>query len=114
MDSSFYPTEPAFSPPARGPGLRLWGWVLITAVLLAAVWALAPQQLAVSVYKLSLVTLAAVVGYWLDRSLFPYGRPDELLERTLVQPELAAAFAAAMLRRAVVVAAAMLAMGLGA
>lgn len=86
---------------------RLWGWALITAVLLLAVWALAPQQAAVTLYKVSLVTLAAVVGYWLDRSMFPYGRPDDLAD----DPD---AFGAAMLRRAIVVAAAMVAMGLGA
>lgn len=115
MDFSFYhPTEPFSNPPPRGSGPRLWEWVLITVVLMAAVWALAPQQLSVSVYKLSLVTLAAVVGYWLDRSLFPYARPDDLLDRVVTAPEMASAFAAAMLRRAVVVAAAMLAMGLGA
>lgn len=93
----------------RWPRLpRLSGWLLITLLLLAAVWLLAPQQLPVSLYKLSLVTLAAVVGYWLDRSLFPYGRPDDL---QVSEPE---HFGAAMLRRALIVAACMVAMGLGA
>lgn len=81
---------------------------MITVGLLLAVLALAPQQLPVSLYKLSLVTLAAVVGYWLDRSLFPYGRPDEL---QIVDP---AHFGVAMLRRALIVSASMIAMGLGA
>lgn len=87
---------------------RLSGWLLITLLLLAAVWLLAPQQLPVSLYKLSLVTLAAVVGYWLDRSLFPYGRPDDM---QISEPQ---HFGAAMLRRALIVAACMVAMGLGA
>lgn len=87
---------------------RLSGWLLITLLLLAAVLMLAPQQLPVSLYKLSLVTLAAVVGYWLDRSLFPYGRPDEL------QIVGSAHFGVAMLRRALIVSASMIAMGLGA
>ena len=64
--------------PSKIPRPRLWGWLLMTLVLLAAVWLIAPQQLPVSLYKLSLVTLAAVVGYWLDRSLFPYARPDTM------------------------------------
>lgn len=116
---------------------RLTGWLLVTLLLLAAVWLIAPQQLPVSLYKLSLVSLASVVGYWLDRSLFPYARPDMFLvwrgqeaETTTVavcdqeditctlavEPDegMALLFAAAMVRRALIVAAAMVAMGLGA
>lgn len=87
---------------------RLAGWLVIALVLLAAVWAVAPQQLPVSLYKLSLVALAAVVGYWIDRSIFPYARPDAF---ALFDTKL---MAAAMVRRAIVVGCAMLAMGLGA
>lgn len=113
---------------------RLSGWLLITICLMSAIWFVAPQQLPVSLYKLSLVTLAAVVGYWLDRSLFPYARPDafqEFEDAVLVDPDDIAhaggadvmvpvsgaqdlLFATAMLRRAVIVGCAMLAMGLGA
>ncbi len=132
----------------RGPGRhrlktpRLWVWMLITVVLLAAVFAVAPQQLPVSLYKLSLVTLAAVVGYWIDRSLFPYARPAYLLDLqdtlaedmappmvcdddnacnvlltgtgTVHADLLLQLTAASMLRRAIIVGCAMLAMGLGA
>ena len=94
------------------PRPRLWGWFLITLALLAAVWCIAPQQLPVSLYKLSLVTLAAVVGYWLDRSLFPYARPDAI--RIQPVPDQHCIMGAAMLRRAIIVGCAMLAMGLGA
>lgn len=104
MQTPTRPTKLPFN--QRAP--RLWGWALITIVLLVAVWALAPQQLPVSLYKLSLVALAAVVGYWLDRSLFPYARPDRF------EFESVNLFAACMLRRAVIVGCAMLAMGLGA
>jgi hypothetical protein len=118
---------------------RLSGWLLITLVLLASVWAVAPQQLPVSLYKLSLVSLAAVVGYWLDRSLFPYARPDVFLAlqthdtsiedvdiadagpdggmlelHAIPDPALAQLMAVAMLRRAIIIGATMLAMGLGA
>lgn len=112
---------------------RLSGWLLITLVLLACVWAIAPHQLPVSLYKLSLVTLAAVVGYWLDRSLFPYARPDVFLslddpgfdawaELDPTSIEMAATpdetllrlMGVAMIRRAIIVGCAMLAMGLGA
>lgn len=112
---------------------RLSGWLLITILLMVSVWAIAPHQLAVSLYKFSLVSLAAVVGYWLDRSLFPYARPDEFLgpdlEDTLPEAEPDGDFVSgifvqdrtslvlmgiAMLRRAIIVGCAMLAMGLGA
>lgn len=99
---------------------RLTGWTLIALILLGAVWFLAPQQLPVSLYKLSLVTLAAVIGYWLDRSLFPYARPDKFwnmaLKTTsdLVTTSVLDAMNWATLRRAIIVGCAMLAMGLGA
>jgi len=97
---------------------RLSGWLVITIALLFMVWLLAPQQLPVSLYKLSLVSLAAVVGYWLDRSLFPYARPDGFLfcvERTkYASVVFGNLLAASMIRRAIIVGFAMLAMGLGA
>ncbi len=101
--------------PGDFPALpRLFGWLVLAVLLLAAVWLLAPQQLPVSLYKLSLVCVAAVVGYRLDRGLFPYARPDKFLTWASTEPVWAVPFAAAMLRRALVVSAAMLAMGLGA
>ena len=120
---------------------RMIDWLAVAIVLAALVWLVAPQQLPVSLYKLSLVAMAAVAGYWIDRSLFPYARPDCFLAEE-DPPDLHAAdssdapapecgnddlcllaavsdaqpymLAAAMLRRAVIVAATMLAVGLGA
>lgn len=60
---------------------RLFGMMVITAVLTATIAILVPANLSVTLYKLSLVTLAAVVGYWIDRALFPYARPHEVLDR---------------------------------
>lgn len=122
------------------PPPRLWGWLLITILLTATIWALAPQQLPVTAYKLSLVTLAGVIGYWMDRSFFPYARPHVFMGSDMLDdfPEpvpswemgdegvgtvgLAFApdntpslvFGLAMLRRAIIIGCAMLAMGLGA
>lgn len=104
---------------------RLSGWLIATIVLLLLILALAPQQLPVSLYKLSLVGTAGVAGYWLDRELFPYARPDTWLVKPFsagapyvpdyaIQPGAELIFAAAMLRRAIIVGAAMLAIGLGA
>ena len=95
---------------------RMAGWLLVALLLAAAVAWLAPQQLPVSLYKLSLVSMAAVAGYWIDRSMFPYARPDRiyLVLRGADASAQCIALSAAMLRRAVIVAAAMLATGLGA
>lgn len=87
---------------------RMIDWLLVTLVLIALIAVLSPQQLPVSLYKLSLLTMAAVAGYWIDRSLFPYARPDDisLAPSAILQ-------ASAMLRRAIIVGAAMLAVSLG-
>jgi hypothetical protein len=103
---------------------RMTDWLLLA----LAVWLLAPGQLPVSLYKLSLVAMAAVAGYWIDRALFPYSRPDGYLacewrgsgtapDGQVDFPLVSAyhrVFAAALLRRAIIVAATMLAVGLGA
>lgn len=110
--------KPLPDPDITLPALpRMAGWLLLALLLCLAVWATAPQQLPVSLYKLSLVAMAAVAGYWIDRSLFPYARPDRLFPAAGAtgEPDARALMvAAAMLRRAVIVAASMLAMGLGA
>lgn len=87
--------------------IRMLDWVAIAVALTLAIAFLAPQQLGVTLYKLSLVSLAAAVGYWIDRSLFPYARPDDL---SLDHTETAAAY----LRRAIVVGACIVGVSLGA
>ncbi|MDA8449820.1 putative holin [Acidovorax sp. GBBC 3332] len=102
-------------------------WLAIAAVLLTAIAIVAPPQLPVVLYKASLVSLAAVLGYWLDRALFPYARPDGYLVRDWrygttepvgdvdhpVVTAYARIYAAAMTRRAVVVAAVVIGMAAG-
>ncbi|GAA5784684.1 putative holin [Chitiniphilus shinanonensis] len=106
---------------------RLVTWSAAAAVLCMAIWLIAPQQLPVALYKLTLVAVAVVLAYWLDRALFPYARPDSYLKYDwrygTDEPQGAAdfevvdgyqqVFAAAQLRRAVVVAAVVLAVALG-
>ncbi len=65
--------SPAF-PTNKYP--RLTSWWVIALVLSIAVLLLSPGQLPVSLYKLNLIALAAVAGYWIDRSIFPYARPN--------------------------------------
>ena len=106
---------------------RMAGWLLTALLLIIAIALISPQQLPVALYKLSLISLAAVVAYWLDRSLFPYARPDSYLKYdwrcTGTSCELDAdhqvaqgynqVFAAAMLRRAIIVGAVVVGVALG-
>ncbi len=65
---------------------RLAFWLLVSVVLLAGIALISPQQLPVVLYKIALVTIAAVLGYWLDRTLFPYARPHKFIEATFDVP----------------------------
>jgi putative holin len=105
---------------------RMTVWLVVSLLLFGLIFVLAPQELPVAAYKLALITTAAWVGYWIDRELFPYGRPDRFMGEVFRDPSTgekfrmdmkstdATAFAAAMLRRALVIAAAMIAVALGA
>ena len=106
---------------------RTTTWLVLAALLLVAIAIVAPPQLPVVLYKASLVALAAVLGYWLDRALFPYARPDGYLVRDwrygTEEPEgdvdypvvggYIRVFTAAMLRRAIVVGAVVLGVAAG-
>lgn len=124
---------------------RLTSWWLVAIALSALVFLIAPQQLPVSLYKLNLIALAAVAGYWIDRSIFFYARPNVDALDILAQysqrpkPELVDIsdlpadgdlvhgvevswpdhvpvyyFLGCMIRRAIIIAAAILAISLGA
>ena len=97
---------------------RLTSFAVIALILTAAIALLAPHLLSVTLYKLSLVTLAAVLGYWIDRVVFPYARPcwpseekfsdgSDVLDMSNDAPMY-------MLRRAILMAAVILAIALGA
>lgn len=106
---------------------RMTGWLLLAVILVAVIAMVSPQQLPVVAYKLSLISLAVVAAYWLDRSLYPYARPDSYLETNWrdgtdepmfdadfrIVPGYERAFCAAMLRRAIIVGAVVLAVALG-
>lgn len=87
--------------------------------------AASPVQLPVTVYKLALVLLAGYLGYWMDVWLFPYSRPDGYLRRNWQEQQgfkpdapdheivlgYETIFAAALIRRAIIVGLCMLAVG---
>lgn len=110
----------------------MFDWLIAAVLLAILVYLIAPQQLPVSLYKLSLVALAAVAGYWIDRSVFPYARPhffvdatalnlpkgvevgDALWSPPVVDGSMPSLAASCMLRRAIIISAAMIAVSLGA
>jgi hypothetical protein len=79
---------------------------------------------AVTLYKAHLMALAGWGGYWLDRALFPYDRPHQYLEladdtdaaETDAKMQICAGnqFGMSMMRRAIIVAACLVCIGLGA
>jgi len=109
----------------RFPRSTTWGLIAVT--LLMGLALLSPAQLPVALYKITLIALAAVVGYWIDRAIAPYSRPDSYLHRDWrygtdepvgsvdypVVDGYQLLFAAAMLRRAVIIAAVVLGVALG-
>lgn len=101
---------------------RLMGWLVLAVVLLLGLAFAAPEQMPVIVYKLALVLLGAVLAYWIDRALFPYGRPHSCLPGvlsgsvTMRGPTTYAheiRFAVACIRRALIVLACVLGLTLG-
>jgi hypothetical protein len=110
---------------------RMTLWIALTLGLI--VGALVAQDrvpgslIAVSLYKAHLMALAGWGGYWLDRALFPYARPDVFMDEFIsatnpvstTAPDgeqllFSSMLAAAMLRRALVVGACLVCVGLGA
>ena len=91
---------------------RMCPWALLTVALAALVWWIQPVQLEVAVWKAMLLSGAAYLGYWIDRNVFPYARPHEVLEYAKRAPEAALYAALAMLRRAVIIAAVVIAAAL--
>ena len=85
---------------------RLSGFIVVTILLFVLLAFLAPQQLPVVAYKSLLVTLGAVLGYWIDRALFPYARPHNCMGDSLAN-------ALVPIRRALVVLACILGLTLG-
>ena len=114
-------SSPACNPQSRLPRLTLW--VFVTMALMICLALAAPEQMPVIAYKVALVTLGVVLAYWLDRALFPYARPHACLQNRNAPGggwtddaeayRYTAAFAAACLRRALIVLACVLGLTLG-
>lgn len=83
---------------------RMQWTALFAVIVLLIALLIKPEQLFLVFWKLSLVSLAGWLGYLLDRELFPYARPGDATSSKDQNDQ--------MLRRAIVVGAAMLAYGL--
>lgn len=104
-------------------GLRMSCWLATSLVLVAIVSVLAPQQIPVMVNKLCLVSAAAYVGYWISRSAWPYARPGDLLALINHKAEdapptewelmMGRLVASALIARAILISACMIAVALG-
>jgi hypothetical protein len=133
------PTPTPDSPQPAPPRMLWWGLLSVGLVLFAMHLqdAYPGSVLAVTAYKAHLLALGGWGGYWLDRALFPYDRPHQYLEVEPIPPledvrgfpvdpdvqvglqtdrmeVTSATFGHAMLRRAIVVAACLVCVGLGA
>lgn len=111
---------------------RMLLWALLTIVLIGLALYTQAQYpgniFAVTLYKAHLMALGGWGGYWLDRALFPYDRPHQHLEAdehdhlqiNKAPPDgelemiVGTAFGSSMLRRAIIVAACLVCVGLGA
>ena len=87
---------------------RLSGWLVASVALFVALGWASSAQIPVVIYKLSLVSRAVGLGEWLVRSLFCWARPVSFCPW-----EEARCCAAAMIRRAIIVAAVCLSVALG-
>ncbi|MDY7117147.1 putative holin [Halomonas sp. SSL-5] len=103
--------------------LRVGPWLVAALIMAAIVGLLYPHQLGVLLWSLTKLSFGAYLGYWIDRSIFPYARPGDALdppppdardyylplmvEEGMMDP------AMLMLRRAIIIAAAIIALGLG-
>lgn len=97
-------------PPTLLDKLRVGPWLVAALIMAALVGLLYPHQLGVLLWSLTKLSFGAYLGYWIDRSIFPYARPGDYNCR---DANGMSALALLMLRRAIIIAAAIIALGLG-
>lgn len=62
------------------PRAQLAFFGLAALLLLASILCISPVQIPVMLYKLALVTIAAILGVFFDFALFPYATPASYLD----------------------------------
>lgn len=81
--------------------LRTWPWLAGALITTAIVAFIAPYQVGVLIWSLTKLCWGAYLGYWIDRTIFPYARPHD---EPGYLPQL---------RRALIIAAVEIALGVG-
>jgi len=81
---------------------RMGWWAAIALASLIAIAYISPHQISVVLVKINLLSLGAFTGYWVDRMAFPYARPHQMLGSSDY----------AEIRRAIIIAAAIIGMAL--
>ena len=85
--------------------LRGSPWLMAALICIVVVWFKAEHQVMVLIWSLSKVCVGAFMGYWIDRSLIPSGRPIEAPDATTANWS--------RMRRGIVISATIIALGLG-
>jgi hypothetical protein len=93
----------------RIPRLTLFLIVSLVLMALAFLFQGSASLLSISFYKAHLLSLGGWGGYWIDRAIFPYARPSAFRDDPDRQT-----LHAANLRRAIIVAASVICIGLAA
>ncbi|MBS49907.1 MAG: hypothetical protein CMN60_21280 [Sphingobium sp.] len=94
-------------------------FIVVTLLLLVTIGLLSPVKVPLVLYKLSLVSIAAVLGYGIDLMLFPNFRPHNIAAdmRDSIDTDRHATFSklagSAMIRRAVIIVGVILGVSLG-
>ena len=110
------------------PRPQLFFFAVLAVVLQVVIWIASPMNALVVLYKLGLPVLAAIVGLFFDFAVFPFARPDSYLDDFWknnpdadrpgdadypIAAGYEGAFCNACLRRAIIIAAFVLAVALG-
>ncbi len=99
------------------PRLTFFLLLSILLMVLAFLFRTADPLVSVSLYKAHLMSLGGWGGYWLDRAAFPYGRPHQYCKDGVCEvqtDEDAEALNAASIRRAIIIGASLICVGLAA
>lgn len=55
--------------------------VVVATIMITMVGFIGFGSLGTIIYKVSLISMAAVIGWWLDYAIFPYARPHSIISK---------------------------------
>lgn len=64
--------------PTFAARLRAWPLLLCFVLCFAVTVWMAPVKIGLTIFGLAKIALGAYLGYWIDRTLYPYARPHTL------------------------------------